>query len=373
MFYMWSISLGTCHGDQGNGEQDASKPIDWTCNLSSSYSQTFSILITSNWSFLDDEAEGFQTIISYAFAFIVGILLLNILIAIISDAFSEIERRGDLEYWKYRLNFEHETQRAYTVVLSCVRPIKQTLVEGSIILMKKDKAVPARTISQAPKRGLGKKSISVRDYFFTKDLEEPDEVQPRISFSDDSFITYEKLSGIDIHFFFQWWFDRDSGSHTNIPPPLKIRLWYFFKRASYEEIIYPGKTFENVVMGIKYNEEGSGESFVITRLFTFLLIFVNTIIMIGVFLLGLVTFGLCWPGKIRERLFFGPTIKKNDEMTKLKSEIDCKFSKAHEEVVELHDTVEKMFKNQEDLLKNQENLQAQVSELITLLKKSQDK
>merc|ERR1712038_1092361 len=121
MFYMWSISsLDTCLVQNNNETQDMAS-VDWTCNLSSSYAQTFSILITSNWSFLDDEAEGFQTTISYAFAFIVGILLLNILIAIISDSFSEIERVGEVEYWKYRLNFEDETQRLYSVYLRIVR------------------------------------------------------------------------------------------------------------------------------------------------------------------------------------------------------------------------------------------------------------
>ena len=55
---MWSISsLDTCRNFDVNG---AKKVVDWKCNLSSSYAQTFSILITSNWSFLDDEAEGFQ-------------------------------------------------------------------------------------------------------------------------------------------------------------------------------------------------------------------------------------------------------------------------------------------------------------------------
>ena len=381
---MWSISSldtcnnglvgltcnsDTCHVDD-NDHQDA--PVDWTCNLSSSYAQTFSILITSNWSFLDDEAEGFQTSISYAFAFIVGILLLNILIAIINNAFSAIERSGDLEYWKYRLNFENGTQQLYTVALGFVRPINDIRTDGVGSLWKKEieRSIEKENSIRAPERSLLRKSMSMRDYFFTaySPEETSKDFAPRIFFNVCSSEHFNKLEKNDKIDFFNWWFDRNPVAKV---PALKDRLWYYFNRASSEEIVYPGQSFENVVQGIKYNKLGSGIMFIFARILSYILIIINTTVILGIFLLGLVTFGFGWPSKMRERLFFGPIQNRNDDISKLKSKIERKFLVAQEEVNDVKASIGRISKNQEELMKTMLANQAQVSELIALLK-SQD-
>ena len=244
MFYMWSISSqDTCRYDKGG-----QLPIDWTCNLSSSYAQTFSILITSNWSFLDDEAEGFQTTISYAFAFIVGILLLNILIAIINDSFSSIKRSGEKEYWRYRLNFEDETQRLYFFVVNFICPIKSITTAGLKILYAKDQGSMQHLSVNADdenksvksladsKRSIGERTRSVHDFFFTENTKDKytKGVCSRIPFNVYSPADFHKIETDEesINFFKGWFNCRClcdwQRPYANDVPVLKDRLWYFF-------------------------------------------------------------------------------------------------------------------------------------------------
>eukprot|EP00551_Chaetoceros_affinis_P011234 CAMPEP_0203672164 /NCGR_PEP_ID=MMETSP0090-20130426/7743_1 /ASSEMBLY_ACC=CAM_ASM_001088 /TAXON_ID=426623 /ORGANISM="Chaetoceros affinis, Strain CCMP159" /LENGTH=1111 /DNA_ID=CAMNT_0050537419 /DNA_START=102 /DNA_END=3437 /DNA_ORIENTATION=+ len=372
MFYMWSISsLDSCPVEKIDDQNVTS--VDWTCNLSSSYAQTFSILITSNWSFLDDEAEGFQTVISYAFAFIVGILLLNILIAIINNEYNTTERSGDVEYWRYRLNFEDETQRMYSNYRGIIKPLKYIVTDGLRILWEKEKISNLDSSKkgdhdnrQTPKPGI-KRMASLRDYYFTKDLEESsDKIFNRISFNTYSSVEFNKLGVNERREFFEFWYDWNSSSSD--PPPLKKRMWYFYNRAKWEEIIYPDQSFENVVMGIKYNAEGSGLVFVSVRLLSYLVMLVNIVLIVGLFLLGLATFGICWPNNLKKRLFYGPTETKSNQLSEIKSEVDTKIAAIQEQVADVRASVEKISNTQEELIKALLTNQAQVSELITLLK-----
>ncbi len=318
MFHTWSISSrDTCRVEKTD-DQDV-PVVDWTCNLSSSYAQTFSILITSNWSFLDDEAEGFQTIISYAFAFIVGILLLNILIAIINNEYNTTERNADVEYWRYRLNFEDETQRTYSNFRGMMKPVRIILRKQKMSYRDGNKKNDDH--SHLPKLGI-QRMTSLRDYFFTKDFEES---------SDKSFnhISLNTYSSADFN-------------------------------------------FENVAMGIKYNAEGSGLVIVLVRLLNYLVMFLNTIISIGIFLLGLFTFGLSWPKQLRKRLFYGPTDTKNSQISEIRFEMDAKIAMIQEDVTDVRASIEKISNTQEELMKAFLANKAQVSELLTFLKASNE-
>lgn len=391
MFYMWSISsLDTCIFDK----DVQNIPIDWTCNLSSSYAQTFSILITSNWSFLDDEAEGFQTTISYAFAFIVGILLLNILIAIINDSFSDIKRSGEKEYWRYRLNFEDETQRLYHVVVSLNRVIRRLFTTGLKILFMKDQGSTQNLNTSASSekkmierpidstRSIGERTKSMRDFFFKEGSNKKcvKGACPRIPFNIySSFDFNDPEADKESINFFKWWFnsrypcDWQNPSSADVPV-LKVRLWFFFNRASWEEIIFAGPSFENILIGIKYNEEGSGMMFVIARVLSQILMLVNVILIIGIFLAGLITFGLCWPSKMKKKLFYGPTETENKkiEIVQLKSEMNHEMSAVQEEVAEMKTSLKIMSKKQDELMKTILTNQAQFADLLALLKKSQE-
>ena len=377
---MWSISsLDIC---ADNGDSNPNQELNWTCNLSSSYAQTFSILITSNWSFLDEEAEGFQTSISYAFAFIVGILLLNVLIAVINNAFSTIERSGDLEYWRYRLSFENETQFLYSIGVTFVRPLKRVIRNGFSLLFKHrsvtitdhdTKKNKEKKQSHRPKFGVENRVNSMRDYFFTESsFKDPThQTVTRIRFDAFSRDQFNKLLEGDQKQFFKWWYNCNGYSEM---PPFNCRLWYYFTRASWDEIIFPGQSFENIVMGINFREDGSGMRFIFARMFSYVIFILNIILLIVLFIMGMLTFGICWPMKMKERLFFGPLApNQKNETTRFKTEMEHKMRLIYDEVAEVKDSFLKISSKQDELMKVMTANQAQVMELVSLLQSANDK
>ena len=341
-------------------------------------------------------------------------MLLNILIAIINNSFSTIERSCEIEYWRCRLNFEEETQWLYSFTIHIVRPVWKTICDGLRILLQREKrydkdaedsaqgqnitkegkctSTNSRTslFSGAPARGLTKahgtgdyffsspppqsrrcltRAPSKRDYFFTQDLEERFVQRPnRTSFKNYSSAAYLALQDEERRNFFMWWFDGATSSSE--VPNLKDRLWYFFRRASWDEIAFPGQAFENVVLGIKYNGEGKGLSFIFARLWSFVLIIVNTLIILVIFLSGLASFGLLWPNIIKEQLFFGPieSNRNNETTTNLELKVDTVY--LNEEIEILKKSMTSIVAKQNELMDVVMMNQAQMSELISFMKRS---
>ena len=92
------------------------------CTLEDSYFHSFSMVFTNDWSFLD-KATGAHSVLMIIFAFFIGILLLNIIIAVISDGFTEVKQNGQRAFWLKRLRFISELQ-SLNVVLQRFLPIK---------------------------------------------------------------------------------------------------------------------------------------------------------------------------------------------------------------------------------------------------------
>jgi hypothetical protein len=81
----------------------------WMCRLKDSYFHSFSMVFTGDWSFLD-KATGAHSTLMIFFAFTIGIFLLNIIIALISNVFTEVEQNGQRAFWLKRLRFISELQ-----------------------------------------------------------------------------------------------------------------------------------------------------------------------------------------------------------------------------------------------------------------------
>ncbi len=67
----------------------------WQCQQGSLYFQSFAMLLTTEFEFLDwgnyqEEYHFLLSVVSFMFAVVVGILLLNILIAIVNNVFTKV-------------------------------------------------------------------------------------------------------------------------------------------------------------------------------------------------------------------------------------------------------------------------------------------
>ncbi len=110
----------------GTGKRDDTACINresyddtgWECYASSSFFHNFAMLLGQKESaFLDWDKydwdpsarnDWLQAAISFFFSIVVGILLLNILIAVVSNVFSQTQERSEQAFWTTRLAFMTE-------------------------------------------------------------------------------------------------------------------------------------------------------------------------------------------------------------------------------------------------------------------------
>jgi hypothetical protein len=79
----------------------------WTCELSDSYFKSFTMLFNGEFAFFD-KVSGVSSTLSIIFACVIGIILLNILIAVVNDSFVKVEGNSENAFWLGRLRFVNE-------------------------------------------------------------------------------------------------------------------------------------------------------------------------------------------------------------------------------------------------------------------------
>ena len=214
-----------------------------------------------------------------SFALIIGILLLNILIAEIGNIYTDMREHGRLAFWAKRL--------AYNTEISCSLSVFSCLLVDPKAIVKSIKR-PRKTKVQSLKQG--RIDFATISTWFYKDLAAHGTLEEK-----DFFLWYLKAKDVD-------------------RPPFFKRMRVFLSRASMREIIFPSKSFERVVSKKTYP----------SRLFVVFFYPLIPIFLIIVFTLGLCSFGLWWPTSLKERLFNGPldgetdVFKANIEYTKVK-------------------------------------------------------
>ncbi len=265
----------------------------WQCNANSAFFQSSVMLLSTDWDFMDwndfqwegDVLSGSNnwllTAVAFLFAIIIGILLLNMLIAVVSNVFTEVSEASENAFWETRLLFMVEINAIRRHF--CIRD------SGQFKLLS---------------RSLGTESESVDDI-------------NRISFAcyNDEWIQ-EECSEEDLERFFKWWYY----SWRHECPPLQVRLHYFYKHASTSEIFFPGDVFMNILFGLKYNQKVDGPQAIIALAISYVHFISGAVCAILVCVLGLVTFGLSWTKEVREVLFFGPVDNESDKQKQAKEE-----------------------------------------------------
>ncbi|GFH44501.1 hypothetical protein CTEN210_00975 [Chaetoceros tenuissimus] len=81
----------------------------WTCSLNDSYFHSFAMLLSGDFLFFDSPS-GLRSTLSFIFAAVIGIILLNILIAVVNDSFKKVEDNSEYAFWLGRLRFIVEMQ-----------------------------------------------------------------------------------------------------------------------------------------------------------------------------------------------------------------------------------------------------------------------
>lgn len=283
MYYMSSVTAGQCTGIE----------TDWTCDLSKTTEATFQMILdTVNYNFADNSSNTMMENVplSIAFAIIVWLLLLNILLAQIINVFSKVRDDGISEFWARR--FIYITEHPLIAFSSSfISPVAASENEKYGANLASETADLNTASDVDPESG-----------YSTKVPYNPMKLPARFDFNLLKQDTAEKYALDEEELkFCNWW--------TGLTSDLSAmdRASFLFGRVCGSEIVFPGKTTERALFSLSRNGD-VGISSVIARIAVYFLIYpLSLLVQLILFGLGCATFGLLWPSYIREYLFSGPT------------------------------------------------------------------
>ena len=278
-----------CESSMANDDTLGQSRMDWSCKIPTTYFETAALLMTGDLAY-DDSSTGLENLLpSLFFGFAMGIIFLNISIAVITDAYYEVQNHETIAFTKNRLAFAVGSESLISVML-LQRLLRNTFLNRMITDIKEIDSDKAQSY-QLPYGILEQRLI------------------------------LDELSGEDYNVL-KWWFELWEDVHER--PSTLSRIKVYFRRASWEELIFPGKTFESfVILGLKHREKikNSLASRILARLSSYVLCFTLWLAIFVIFLAGCLSFGFLWPEKMREVLFLDEVVtnKNTDDVVSPKS------------------------------------------------------
>jgi len=234
----------------------------WTCELSDSIEKSFSIF------FNFDIPSGVPLAITYLYAFVMEIFLLNVLIAVICTAFDNVQDQSEMRFWLDRQDIVEEIQNIANLF-------------------------PTR-ITKWFQQGFKEEDVRYNFNFFMED-------------SVWHHLNEDNNKDCELKKFIQWWYAKD----TEIAcPPIMSRLSFFIRKSNWKDILLPGMIFENILLGHHRSHVPEAYWKLITFPCSIILMVTINVLMIVVFILGLISFGLLWPRAMKLQLF---SVRKNDD------------------------------------------------------------
>ncbi|GFH52629.1 hypothetical protein CTEN210_09105 [Chaetoceros tenuissimus] len=287
----------------------------WSCQLKDSYFQSFAMLLSGDFLFFE-KPNGKWSAITFIFAIVIGIVMLNVLIAVVNDSLVENQRRSQDGFWLGRLDF-----------LCSINDISRFIsfrdgfrYEERENIMTILKLLPEHgKLKYKPSRG-------IFSHWDTRDI--------------DNWKVFDPLCWKLLYWFENGDMPFDDNYDKFPMLTLKQRVLGFFKVAVWNEIIPPSLGMVKVVAGTHRREELKGmrkkfSSELICGLISLSVVLASPII----FALGLLSGGKLWPHKFKKLFLFGPIDAKKH--------FDSKKKEMQNEIDDLRDEVKN---NQAEIL-----------------------
>ena len=112
MFFIAGTAV--CDYSEGSNQE-------WQCSARSSLFQSFGMFLSTEYDFMtweNDSNKSMLETIAFMFAVVVGILLLNILIAVVNNEFTKVSEASENAFWTTRLDIMVEVNEIRNFVLS---------------------------------------------------------------------------------------------------------------------------------------------------------------------------------------------------------------------------------------------------------------
>lgn len=276
----------------------------WCETVAKSYRTSFA------W-FLSGDLWNFDKSLTYFFAFIIGVLFFNIVIAVVSNRFTDVQNDAEHSFWLHRYSL---TQELYSV---------------------------RRLFSFVPDVCKWNRSVNSQIGRFNF-LDEATIPEYNISSSENM---KSQANERELHVFLDWWLSPEDLEITS--PSLSNRIKLYFLYSDWQDIIFPNEVIERLLRGLKRQDDikGKNTNFVghmkvnITRFLVkmlMILVFILSLLAtIFIILVGICTFGLAWPAPLTHFLFHAKSDppKSSTENKVSKKDIDA--------IVQKHLDVEK--------------------------------
>jgi len=258
---------------------------EWTSSLTKSYFHTFTMTLTGDWEFLTSNL-GFVSYLAMFFAFTMGIILMNMVIAVISNKYTEVEAKSEIAFWESRLRYIVE-----------VKSIE--IMSGRICYFCRAKDKDNNEVKAMSFRPARMSMDEVNE----KNWDEWEQVGPK----HEEFLDWKRFNHGD-------------------PPTFLKRMSFFLEMAKWSEIFGISKGFRLCFLGIKDSNRGKVTWYkhAVAWVGLFGIVFVLSLYSVIMTPLGLLTGGYLWAREVKEYIFWGDMHepKLSGDSKVLKEEID---------------------------------------------------
>eukprot|EP00979_Chaetoceros_neogracilis_P006237 scaffold1256_cov149-Chaetoceros_neogracile.AAC.1 len=305
---------------------------EWTSSLTKSYFHTFAMTLTGDWEFLTSNL-GPLSYLAMIFAFTMGIILMNMVIAVISNKYTEVEAKSEIAFWESRLR--------YIVEVESMKSIDS--MSGQMYCFVRGKGENNDNVKETSVRP----ARMSMDEINWKNCNEWADVGPK----------YNK---------FLMWKCYDGGCLTFLK-----RMSFFLEMAKWSEIFSISEGFRLCFLGISDVKKGDVVWYkhAIAWVGLFGIVFVLCLYAVIVTPLGLLTGGYFWAREVKEYIFWGdmhePKLSGDSKI--LKEEID---NIVKEQNKELKEQIKEQ--NKEQIKELKEQIKEQISELKEQMKQILD-
>jgi hypothetical protein len=259
--------------------------------------------LTGDWEFLTSNL-GPLSYIAMIFAFTMGIILMNMVIAVISNKYTEVEAKSEIAFWESRLRYIVEVESMKSIDSMSGR--MYCFVGG-----KDEDNAKMKETSVRPAR------------------------MSMIEFNGKNYDEWKQVGPKHHNFLFWYWHSM----RLVIRPTFLKRMSYFLEMAKWSEIFSISKGFRVCFLGISDEKNGQVGWFkhAVASVGLFGIVFVLCLYAVIVTPLGLLTGGYLWAREVKEYIFWGdmhePKLSSDSKI--LKEEIDKQINELKEQNKEL--------------------------------------
>lgn len=251
-----------------------------------------------NWNF----EERSEILVMFIFALVIGVFLLNMVIAVVSNKFTEVNADANFVFWGHRLDLLTDIEAMWDLFPFLEEGIKNSpIIFSGPNSMSSRNNVHERSTLKNLFRSPGTNSITRFSFAELSSLKYVHEIAMLLD--DDKVDDDEEMQ------YLYWWFSA-KGYGGKCPSSLWTRIRVFYRYSVWEDIIYPGRVYTKVALSYKYYYDLIETATFSQRFFAvgafkiiaWFLFVGHVLIFIVLSVGGVFSFGFLWPTPMIEYL-----------------------------------------------------------------------